>query len=72
MIGKNLRKIINALYAKNEKIDPVYVSKHNSNSEKQVILLIIPNRDGWHYIALKKLSTLLTGITPEHHVNVIV
>ena len=27
-------------------IYPVYVSKHNSNCEKQVILLIIPNRKG--------------------------
>ena len=30
---------------KKKKIYPVYVSKNNSNREKQVILLIIPNRE---------------------------
>ena len=29
--------------------------------KKQV--LMIPNGKGWHYLALKKLSTLLRGIT---------
>ena len=33
------------LYAKKEKIYPGYVSKHNSNREKQVILLMISNRE---------------------------
>ena len=33
------------LYAKKEKIYPAYVSKHNSDHEKQVILLINPNRE---------------------------
>ena len=28
--------------AKKEKVYPAYVSKHNSNHEKQVILLMIP------------------------------
>ena len=31
------------LYAKKEKIYPAYVSNHNSNCEKQVTLLMIPN-----------------------------
>ena len=31
---------------KKKKLYPAYVSKHNSNCEKQVILLIIPNREG--------------------------
>ena len=35
MVGKNLRKIY-----------PAYVPKHNSNPEKQDILLMIPNREG--------------------------
>ena len=40
---------------KKEKIDPAYVSKHNSNREKQVILLMISNREKlWHYLAVKK------------------
>ena len=29
---------------KKKKIYPAYVSKNNSNREKQVILLLIPNR----------------------------
>ena len=34
------------MYDKKEKIYPAYVSKYNSNHEKQVILLMIPNREG--------------------------
>ena len=44
-----------------------YVSKHNSNCEKEVIILMIPNREGWHYLAVKKLSALLRGVTSKHH-----
>ena len=40
MIGKKLRKIM-------------YISKHNSNKEKQVILSMIPNREEWHYLPIK-------------------
>ena len=54
------------LYGKNEKIYPVYLSKHNSNREKQVFL-IIPNGEGWHYTAVKKLPALLRGMTSKHH-----
>ena len=39
----NLTIALNVLYAKKEKIDPAYASKNNSNCEKQVILLMIPN-----------------------------
>ena len=63
--------VLNALYVKKEKLCPAYVSKNNSNHENQVILLVIPNGDGheskpkerWHYLAVNKLSALLTGIT---------
>ena len=41
---------------------PAYISKHNSNHEKEVILLTIPNWVGWNYRAVKKLSALLRGI----------
>ena len=68
-----MRKIIalNVLYIEKEKTYSAYVSKHNSNHEKQVILLMIPNGEGreakfqerWHYLAVKKLSALLRGIT---------
>ena len=40
---------------KKKKKYPAYVSKHNSNREKQVILLITPNREGWHYLEVKKI-----------------
>ena len=39
-----------------KKKNPVYVSKLNSNHEKQVIFLAIPNGEGWHYLAVRKLS----------------
>ena len=53
MIGKKIEKNnvtigLNVLYAKKEKIYPAYVSKHNSNREKQVILLMISNREKGH------------------------
>ena len=54
------------MYVRKEKIYPAYVSKHNSNSEKQVILLMIPDREEWHYLAVKKLSALLRGITSKN------
>ena len=63
MIGKKSEKnnvtiALNVLYAKKEKIYPAYVSKYNSNCEKQVILLMIPNGEVWHYLVVKKLSAL--------------
>ena len=35
------------------------ISKQNSNHEKQIILLMFPKGEEWHYITLKRLSTLL-------------
>ena len=65
----NVTIALNVLYAKKEKIYPAYVSKNNSNCEKQVILLMISNGEKWHYLAVKKLSALLRGITSQHHDN---
>ena len=44
---------------------PAYVSNHNSTREKTIILLLIVNKEkeGWPYVAAKKLSALLTGVT---------
>ena len=60
MIGESLRKIIQRLLLmfcilKKKKICPAYISKINSNCEKQIILLTIPNeeRKGGNYLALK-------------------
>ena len=56
------------MYAKKaKKIYPAYISKHNSNREKQVIILIILNKQRWHYLAVKKLSALLRGITSKNN-----
>ena len=52
---------------KEKEICPVYISKTNSNCEKQIILLIIPNKEGWNYFAVKQLPTFLRGITAKHH-----
>ena len=32
-------------------IYPAYISKHNLNHEKQIILLMISNKKQWHYLA---------------------
>ena len=57
------------MYIKDKEIFSPYVSKLNSNCEKQIILSMIPKeeKEGWHYLAVKKLSTLLRGITSKHH-----
>ena len=37
-----------------------YISKLNLSHESQMILLMIPNGEGWHYLEVKKkLSALL-------------
>ena len=54
------------MHSEKEKIYPAYVSKHKSNFKNQLILLMIPNGEGWHYLAVKKLSALLIGITSKH------
>ena len=43
-------------------------AKNNSNCEKQVILLMISNREKlWPYLAVKKLSVLLRGTTSKYY-----
>ena len=56
------------MYIKEKQILSAYISKHNSTREKQIILLMIPNEEkqGWHYLAVEKLSALLHGITSRH------
>ena len=60
---------LNILYIKEKDICPAYISKNDWNCGKQIILLIISNEEekGWYYLAVKKLSTLLRGITSRHH-----
>ena len=53
----NLINALHVLYAKKEKC---------ILSVLQVILLIIPNGERWHYLAVKKLSALWRGIMSKH------
>ena len=48
---------LNILCIKEKDIFPGNISKINSNGEKQMILLMIPNeeKESWHYLAVKKL-----------------
>ena len=55
------------MYAKKEKIYPASLSNHNYKREKEVILLMISNEEKWLYFSVKKLSSLLWGITSTHH-----
>ena len=59
----NVTIVLNVLHTKKEKLYPAYVSVHNSNREKQVIILMIWNAEKWQYLVVKKLSALLRGIT---------
>ena len=59
---------LNILYVPHntKKIEIAYKSKYNLTTEKQVILLMISNGENWHYLLVKSLSGLLTGITSNH------
>ena len=55
------------MYVKKRKciVYPSDVSKHSSNPIKTIFHLMIPNGEIWHYLAAKKLSALLRGITSK-------
>ena len=57
------------MYTKDKEILSAYISKHNLSREKQIILLMIPNKkkEEWHYLAEKKLSALLYRESAKHH-----
>ena len=50
-----------------EKIRHAYKSKYNLTRENQVILLMIPDREKWHYLAIKSLSALFREIAGNNH-----
>ena len=60
MTRKTSTKIIEQLllifYIQKEK--PTFVSKDNSQSEKQVIFLMISNKEEWRYIAVKEICII--------------
>ena len=63
----NLTIAFKSLYIE-KGIHPGYISKHNLTREKQKILLIIPNeeKEGSHFLAVKKISVLLHRKTSKH------
>ena len=60
---------LNILYVphKTRKIHLAYKSKHNLNREKQVALLMITDGEKWYYLAVKRLSGLLKGVTSNNN-----
>ena len=59
MIRRNLRNVLMFCMLKKKEVRPAYVSKHNSNCEKQIILLMITNGEVWHYLAVKKTIIII-------------
>ena len=49
-----------------KQVRTAYVSKQNSDREKQVILLMITDGKKWHYLFVKNLSKLVNGTTSKH------
>ena len=51
----------NILHAKEKEICPAYISKINSNCQKQVILLMIPKeeKEGWHFFFNKTIVYII-------------
>ena len=45
-----LQLLLTISMLKKKKTRPLYVSKRNSNYEKQVLLLMVPSGEGWDYI----------------------
>ena len=60
MIVRNLRKIMQQLLL-------MFSVLKKTKSRKKNILLMIPNGEGWHYIAVKQLPELLRGIMSKHY-----
>ena len=67
-LKKNPTIALNLLYIKEKEIYPTFISKINSNREKQIILLMIPyvENEDWNCLAVKNLSALLREITSKH------
>ena len=60
------RNILFAPY-NTKQIKQAYISKYNHKRHNQVIMLMIINGKKCHYLAVKKLSVLLKGITSNHN-----
>ena len=58
MIGNNFKKseeMLLMFYA----IQNAFASKCHLSHEKRIILLIIPNKEKWHYITVKKFTCII-------------
>ena len=64
----NNEAALNILYVpyNTKKINIAYKSKNNLTRERQIILLMISDGKKWHYLVVKNLSGLLTGITSNY------
>ena len=61
---------LNILYVpyNTKEITQAYISEHNDERNNQVNLLMITDgTSNWHYLAIKNISGLLTGITSNHN-----
>ena len=60
---------VNILYVpfNTKKIEIAYKSKYNLIRDNQIILFMIRNGKNWHYLAVKRLSRLLRGISRNHN-----
>ena len=61
---------LNVLFIPHNKkeIEIAYKSKYNYQRKKQVILLMITDKNNrWHYLAVKRLPALLRRTTSNHH-----
>ena len=65
----NKNVALNILYVpfNTKKIEIAYKSKYNLIRNNQIILLMISNGKNWHYLAVKSLSRLLSGISSNHN-----
>ena len=61
---------LNILYVtyNTKKIRQAYILKDNDERDNQVNLLMITDRNtNWHYLAVKRISGLLRGLTSNHN-----
>ena len=45
----------------------MYISKHNSERENQIIHFMIADSEKWHYLTVKNLPALLEEITSKRN-----
>ena len=68
MVGKIIRQLLLIFYILKKKKYEQLIFQKLVRIVKKIILLRIPNeeKEGWHYLAIKKLSTLLREVTSKH------